>query len=595
MSLSLSVRGSRGLSLFEPTEGTQTGGPVTTWQPASDPDQAIQDGAKNVRVMAYSPAGDMFAWSNGVQVQVVGHSEGTWRPVAQIPHAKASHLIFSPLGRILATWEVFSTKAGQNPEPNLHLWNPKSGEKLASFTQKKLAFWCPQWARDESVCCLRSPNNEVLFFRDNNFKDVDKRLSVAKMESFSFASTTEGQHHVICFIPGQKGGPSTAQLYAYPKFNPETDVVAKKSFFQSDRMEVYWSWNGKNALLLTQSEVDKTGASYYGKQQLHFVNTKGDTNQVHLAKDGPIHALQWSPRDSLYCVVYGFMPAKATLFNQKCEKVFDFGTGARNTVLFNPQGNLLMIGGFGNLRGNVEMWAVQAKREVCQFEATDATDIRWSPNGKYLMTSTCAPRLRQGNGFKVWHYTSSLIFEHPIETPGEELWEVAWQNAPPEKFLAFQIQYKPVEGIQPKQPVASKEAYRPPGMRNKVSTFKLHDEDEPAENVRKPGAVAAPNEELSRSAAKNRRRRMNRKDRAGGESGTAAANGREESPGEPKRSLEVTGDPIKDKKLRKLNDKLVQIAKLKERIKAGETLELNQLEKIEKEQELTDEVNKLKL
>ena len=30
--------------------------------------------------------------------------------------------------------------------------------------------------------------------------------------------------------------------------------------------------------------------------------------------------------------------------------VFDFGTGPKNTLLFNPQSNILMIGGFGNLR-----------------------------------------------------------------------------------------------------------------------------------------------------------------------------------------------------------------------------------------------------
>ena len=44
-----------------------------------------------------------------------------------------------------------------------------------------------------------------------------------------------------------------------------------------------------------------------------------------------------SPAASQFCVVYGYMPAKATLFNKKCEAVFDFGTGPRNLALFNPQ------------------------------------------------------------------------------------------------------------------------------------------------------------------------------------------------------------------------------------------------------------------
>jgi translation initiation factor 2A len=36
------------------------------------------------------------------------------------------------------------------------------------------------------------------------------------------------------------------------------------------------------------------------------------------------------------------MPAKATLFNSKCEAIYDFGTGARNECFFNPLGNNIL-------------------------------------------------------------------------------------------------------------------------------------------------------------------------------------------------------------------------------------------------------------
>ena len=138
------------------------------------------------------------------------------------------------------------------------------------------------------------------------------------------------------------------------------------------------------------------------------------------------------------------MPAKATVFNSKCDKVFDYGTGSRNMALYNPQvdtirlllchclssftrclisfthsapsklfqGNLLLLGGFGNLRGNVEIWSeAKERKEVAKFDAPDSTDVRWSPSGKFLMTSTCAPRLRVGNGFRVWHYSRDVSFD----------------------------------------------------------------------------------------------------------------------------------------------------------------------------------------
>jgi len=36
------------------------------------------------------------------------------------------------------------------------------------------------------------------------------------------------------------------------------------------------------------------------------------------------------------------MPAKATIYNMKSEPVFDFGTGPRNYVFYNPQGNNIL-------------------------------------------------------------------------------------------------------------------------------------------------------------------------------------------------------------------------------------------------------------
>ena len=50
----------------------------------------------------------------------------------------------------------------------------------------------------------------------------------------------------------------------------------------------------------------------------------------------------------------------------------------------------------------------------------------------------------------------------------------------------------------------------------------------------------------------------------------------------------------KDKKIRKVNSKLSQIAKLKQQVKEGKQLEVNQLEKIKKESEFLAELKQLR-
>lgn len=72
-------------------------------------------------------------------------------------------------------------------------------------------------------------------------------------------------------------------MYKYPNFENQ-QTIASKSFFQADKVDFMWNLKGNNALLLTSTEVDKTGGSYYGKQGLHFMGLNGQTSIVTMSK-----------------------------------------------------------------------------------------------------------------------------------------------------------------------------------------------------------------------------------------------------------------------------------------------------------------------
>ena len=69
-------------------------------------------------------------------------------------------------------------------------------------------------------------------------------------------------------------------------------------------------------------------------------------------------------------------------------------------------------------------------------------------------------------------------------------------------------------------------------------------------------------ENLSKSAAKNKKRREAAKKKKDEEANNPANPGDKES--SPAADTSTTGDPEKDKKIRKINDKLAQINKLKQ-------------------------------
>lgn len=61
--------------------------------------------------------------------------------------------------------------------------------------------------------------------------------------------------------------------------------------------------------------------------------------------------------------------------------------------------------------------------------------------------------------FKIWHYTCVLLHETMWPT-GEELLSVCWQTFPRGTFKESVLNNTKVQGIQPSQPIASKQAYR---------------------------------------------------------------------------------------------------------------------------------------
>ncbi|XP_066251277.1 eukaryotic translation initiation factor 2A [Euwallacea similis] len=542
-------------------------------------DQVPTIESKSCRTILFSPGGLYLAYVNWPTITVLNTE--TWEKVAFIENTKAYHLAFSPKSTFLLSWEPF-TVSNANPQgsPNMKIYKTEGGELVKSFTQKKQMNWEPHWSLDEKLFS-RLVNTDVVFYKDLNFEKIVERINGHKVVSYEL-SPNIGSYFVLCHTIGSPGQPSFGRLFKYPNFDNQ-QVIANKSFFQADKVDFLWNSKGNNALLLTSTEVDKTGGSYYGKQGLHFIGLNGQTSMVTMSKEGPIYSVQWSPKNQEFCVVYGFTPAKATIFNLKCEPCFELGTGARNTIYYNPQGNILLLGGFGNLPGQVEVWDAINKKKISSGEARDTTFLQWAPDGEHFLTATTAPRLRTGNGFKIWHYSLSLLYENRFPQ-GEELYEVTWKPYPKLTFKEPQISSKKVEGIAPSEPQASKDVYRPPSARNRPAiSFQLHkDEEEP----HKVGTNNTP----SKAALKKKKKREAKKALKLSDDGE---NKQASSPIVSSVQVTLTGDPEVDKKLKNIKKKLDAIEKLKVEQASGKMLEANQLTKIQGEAELLKELEQL--
>ncbi|MEE6501007.1 hypothetical protein FKM82_004028 [Ascaphus truei] len=545
------------------------------------------DSNKNCKVFSFSKDGKIFGWCNGEAINIVNSADSELLHTFDLP--KVVSIEFSPKKTIVATWQTYTTgKDGTAGVPNLVLYDLKTGECVKTFIQKKMQNWCPCWAEDESICA-RNVNNEVHFFENNNFDTISNKLHLQKVSDFELSPG--GQPcKVAVYAPGSKGAPSFVRLYQYPNFGGTQSALANKSFFKADRVTMLWNVKATAVLVTASMDVDKTGASYYGQQTLHYIAVNGETAAVQLPKNGPIYDVVWNKNSTEFCVVYGFMPAKATVFNLKCDPIFDFGTGPRNAAFYSPQGHILVLAGFGNLRGQMEVWDVKNYKLISKPLASDATFFSWCPNGENIVTATCSPRLRVGNGYKIWHYTGTLLHKYDVPA-NSELWQVSWQPFAEGVFPAKAIVYQAVQGDVPSEEAKPAQAYRPPALRNKPATsYKLH-EDEPPQST-KPQSNEKP---MSKTALKNQKKREAKKvakqeARVDEPEEAAVQNTQEYSPAAP-----PTGDPETDKKMKILKKKLKAIEQLKELQASGKPLEKNQIEKIQKEDVLLKELEDLEL
>lgn len=188
-----------------------------------------------------------------------------------------------------------------------------------------------------------------------------------------------------------------------------------------------------------------------------------------LDKEGPIHDVTWSPTSKSFGVVYGYMPAKTVIFNQKAEPIHTFPLSPRNTIMYSPHGRFVLVAGFGNLAGQMDIYDLSKDyTRLTTIEASNASHCEWSPDGRHILTATLSPRLRVDNGIRIWHALGGLMYNEEMS----ELYEVTWRPQSPIKHSITDISPAPAPHEsalsylgKAKTPSKPAGAYRPPGAR----------------------------------------------------------------------------------------------------------------------------------
>ncbi|KAI1271574.1 translation initiation factor eIF-2A [Xylaria sp. FL0933] len=531
---------------------------LTDAEPVYQPVPGFVKPEGNLRCCVYSPCGRFLAWASNERVCVVDASAG--HVLATLIVSNVFDVAFSPRGTFLSTWERPAKDENGDATKNLKIWRVTEEtadgvekQPIGRFVQKSQTGWNLQYTSDEKFCA-RIVTNEVQFYNSGDLATVANKLRVEGVSDFAIAP---GQsYNVAVFVPERKGQPAAVKVFNVPQF---AAPISQKTFFKGDKVQLKWNSLGTSLIVLAQTEVDKSNKSYYGETNLYLLSANGSLDaRITLDKEGPIHDVSWSPNGKEFGVIYGYMPAKTTIFNHRAVASHSFPLAPRNTIIFSPTGRFALVAGFGNLAGQIDVYDLEKDfRKICTIESGNPSVCQWSPDSRYIMTATTSPRLRVDNGVKLWHVGGGIMYNEDMV----ELYNVSWRPCPPENLprgdplnpvptphasaLAYLGTVKT-----PSKPVG---AYRPPGARGMSTPLHFRREDEggaahvmsngssnigpngfgrprrqvPGADLLETGARSVPgaapaqvpgaagDEGLSKTALKNKKKRNNKKAKEG--------------------------------------------------------------------------------
>jgi translation initiation factor 2A len=68
-----------------------------------------------------------------------------------------------------------------------------------------------------------------------------------------------------------------------------------------------------------------------------------------------------------------------------------------------------LIGGFGNLAGEVDLWDLASHIEIGKTKAYCTVGVEWAPNGKFILSSVLYERVKVDNEIRIYLANGQLL------------------------------------------------------------------------------------------------------------------------------------------------------------------------------------------
>jgi translation initiation factor 2A len=91
-----------------------------------------------------------------------------------------------------------------------------------------------------------------------------------------------------------------------------------------------------------------------------------------------------------------------------------------------------LIGGFGNLAGEIDFWTVDTNKEIGKTKAYCTVGIHWAADGKHVLSAVLHERVKVDNEVRIYNAAGQLQCSASFKE--SELYEAHWQPYPKGTF-----------------------------------------------------------------------------------------------------------------------------------------------------------------
>lgn len=344
---------------------------------------------------------------------------------------------FSPKG----TYLVVCTRHTEG-KPNLFILNT-SAEIIAEHTWTSISReGCENvtWTNDELYMArkdAKSSKNLYVYEVKESLQNEFGIITLDKITSFAFSPHGDDETKPYFLLVGSAGeNASMTRFYQMKTCEKEKFKNLSKD---GQEMNYVFAPNGHAVVVWTQNVVDKTGQSYYGNHDLRYVQLGGGNKRSKVAVfDNQVHDVVWSPDSEDFTVISGKQPAVCTMYTKNCIPTFEFGRIHANTIKYNPFSNLLLLGGFGNLVGDIQFWNKDTLKLIGKNKAHCTVSCEWSSDGAQVMTAVLNPRVRVDNEVKQFNHKGKRL-QHREIASDNELYAAHWRPQPLSNFTKIEL------------------------------------------------------------------------------------------------------------------------------------------------------------